>query len=764
MRVCGGPIAVLVASLLPLSALADDSQAVAAPGVDSQAPAVATLSIEGQRDRAEVVIDGSFRVPKYSIDSLGDGKQIVIHVEDAVLGPGGLQTHGSSALIVRSTASDSARGVRIAISLTRKATYRARSEDGTIRILFDAVEAPAAQGGQSSRKVASKPAAVSGGYAPIAATDVAPAPEAPAVSSVPTVQYVGIERRNGRERVIVELDRPAEFRIVPGTTGPAKMEVHGAKLGARVPSRVPGEVGAIVREVQIANEEGRVTLSVDRKGIGNATAIREGNRIVWLFAGEVANTSSARQTETIAREAAVDVDGEEVAAFLSDVPLQVSAAAKGGKTYEGRRIDLDFKDADIHNILRLLSEVGNVNVVTADDVTGSVTIKMRSVPWDQALDVILTSKGLGMVRRGNLIRVAPQATLEKERELAIAREKQRLALAPLETRLIPVSYAGASTLQPRVNELLSERGKVAVDVRTNILVVRDVPENLDNVEELVRSLDTQTPQVLIEARIVEAGASFTNEFGIQWGGDVVMSSATGNPTGLLFPHDLTIAGGSTDTQTPTAGLSPFGGAPNPNFVVNFPAPAGTGRGAAIGLSMGSLSGNVNVSVRLSAFETSGDLRIISAPRILTLDNHAATISQGTSIPYSQVGAQGVQTTFQEAVLSLNVTPHVTNDGAVSMDVSISRNEPDFNQRSARGDPTILKRQAQTTLLVQDGHTAVIGGIFTRNSGHGFDQIPFFGDIPILGVLFQHRTQRDARSELLIFLTPRIVNRGEALSH
>ncbi|HKU36676.1 MAG TPA: type IV pilus secretin PilQ, partial [Polyangiales bacterium] len=442
----------------------------------------------------------------------------------------------------------------------------------------------------------------------------------------------------------------------------------------------------------------------------------------------------------------------------------VAAAAKNGQRYEGRRIDLDFKDADIHNILRLLSEVGNVNVVTADDVSGSVTIKMRSVPWDQALDVILTSKGLGMVRRGNLIRVAPQATLEKERELAIAREKQRLALAPLETRLIPVSYAGAQTLQPRVSELLSERGKVAVDQRTNILVVRDVPENLDNVEELVRSLDTQTPQVLIEARIVEAGTSFTNEFGIQWGGDVVMSSATGNPTGLVFPHDLTIAGGSTDGQTPTAGLSPFGGTPNPNFVVNFPAPAGTGRGAAIGLSMGSLSGNVNFSLRLSAFETTGQVRIISAPRILTLDNHSATISSGTSIPYSQVGAQGVQTTFQEAVLALNVTPHVTNDGAVSMDVSVSRNEPDFNQRSARGDPTIFKRQAQTTLLVQDGHTAVIGGIYTRNSGHGFDQIPVFGDIPILGVLFQHHTQRDARNELLIFLTPRIVNRGEALSH
>jgi type IV pilus assembly protein PilQ len=727
MRVCGGKFVVLVASFFPLSALADDSQ-----------PAVASLHIEGERDRAEVVIEGSWGVPKYSLDALDDGKQVIVHVEDAVLGPEGMETHGSSQLVVRSSASTSARGVRISIDLSRRASYRARSEDGKIRVFFDAREATAA---------------------PLPRT--AAAPQAP--SGQATVQRVGIERRNGRERVVIELDRPAEFRILPGSTGPARMEVEGARTGVNLPSRIQGEAGLVVREVQVGSSPDRVTLSVDRKGTGNATAIREGNRIVWMFSGESAAPKHARQTETIAREAAVDVDGEEVAAFLSDVPLQVSAA-KAGQRYEGRRIDLDFKDADIHNILRLLSEVGNVNVVTADDVSGSVTIKMRSVPWDQALDVILTSKGLGMVRRGNLIRVAPQATLEKERELAIAREKQRLALAPLETRLIPVSYAGATTLQPRVSELLSERGKVAVDVRTNILVVRDVPENLDNVEELVRSLDTQTPQVLIEARIVEAGANFSNDFGIQWGGDVVMSSATGNPTGLIFPHDLTLAGGTTDTQTPTAGLSPFGGTPNPNFVVNFPAPVGTGRGGAIGLSMGSLSGNVNVSVRLSAFETSGDLRIISAPRILTLDNHAATISSGTSIPYSQVGAQGVQTTFQEAVLSLNVTPHVTNDGAVSMDVAISRNEPDFNQRSARGDPTILKRQAQTTLLVQDGHTAVIGGIYTRNSGHGFDQIPFFGDIPILGVLFQHRTERDARGELLIFLTPRIVNRGEALSH
>jgi type IV pilus assembly protein PilQ len=179
--------------------------------------------------------------------------------------------------------------------------------------------------------------------------------------------------------------------------------------------------------------------------------------------------------------------------------------------------------------------------------------------------------------------------------------------------------------------------------------------------------------------------------------------------------------------------------------------------------MGSLSGNFNLAVRLSAFETTGHVRIISSPRILTLDNHTATISQGTSIPFSQVSASGVQTAFQEARLSLTVTPHVTNDGAVNMQVAISRDEPDFNQRSARGDPTILKRTANTQLLVQDGHTAVIGGIYTRNTGRGYDQVPFFGEIPIIGWFFSHSQTRDGRNELLIFLTPRIVNRSTALA-
>ena len=279
----------------------------------------------------------------------------------------------------------------------------------------------------------------------------------------------------------------------------------------------------------------------------------------------------------------------------------------------------------------------------------------------------------------------------------------------------------------------------------------------------MHALDTQTPQVLIEARVVEATSSYTRDVGIQWGGDTTFGPATGNPTGLAFPSSVGVTGGASDSTTPTAGLSPFSSTvSNPNFAVNLPAAVGTGEGGALGINLGSINNVVNLALRLSAAEASGMLRIISSPRVLTLDNAQARIAQGTLIPFSQISAQGVQTTFQEAKLQLLVKPHVTSDGSIAMHVKINRDEPDFNQTSAQGAPTILKREAETELLVQDGHTAVIGGIFTRNTGRNLNQVPLLGDIPILGVLFQRRRASDTRGELVIFLTPRIVNRAESL--
>ncbi len=588
------------------------------------------------------------------------------------------------------------------------------------------------------------------------------------LSSIPAF---GTNKR-GSSRTVLSLEAtslPRELRRILDVTAFAGR----VKTIATYPD--PGSPSRVI--VEVTHSEGVEQLVTKR-----------GRRLVWQFysagtvpsalSGRAPDGGTARRTRTVAVEqlpiparveqrTEPESPGEPVAVESVGDPTEVGAFTPAvlaqEQGYAGGRVDLDLKDSDIHNVLRLLAEIGRVNIITSDDVKGSVTLRMRNVPWSQALDVILQTKGLGKEQRGNLIRVAPVDVLAKERELEMERLRSQIELTPLETRLIPISYADAAALQPRAGELLSPRGSVSVEPRTNVLVARDLAGNLDQIEELVRALDTQTPQVLVEARIVEATSRFQRDVGIQWGGDASFSATTGNPTGLAFPNSVGVAGGATDGQAPTAGLSPFSQTvENPNFAVNLPAAVGTGSGGAIGMSLGSIDNTINLALRLSAAESSGMVRIISSPRVLTLDNRTARISQGTLLPYSQVSANGVQTTFQEAKLQLLVKPHVTAEGSVAMTVKINRDEPDFNQTSASGDPTILKREAETELLVMDGHTAVIGGIFSRNSGRSLDQVPFFGDIPLLGLLFQRRRSSDSRSELVIFLTPRIVNRAQAL--
>jgi type IV pilus assembly protein PilQ len=612
---------------------------------------------------------------------------------------------------------------------------------------------------------------------------------APASRETGRVLDVHFDHRPPHDRLVVRLTGSASHKVTRPRPGKSVLTLDDCRVPEELSKTLDmtafqGPLGRVSVFPQAGN---RVILEAEHSPTAQSKVATEGAGLVWIFfepgngpwaeTGVAADGGPARRARTVHVED--DLDGiPQVHAGYDGGELieRTSAPADAGaftpavvaqqrpqQRFAGRRIDLDLKDADIHNVLRLLADVGHVNVVTADNVSGAVTIRMRNVPWDQALDTVLQAKKLGMVRQGNMIRVAPLADLEKERELEIARRKQEAKLAPLETRLIPVSYADATALQARAKDMMSPRGAIAVDERTNVLIVRDVAGNLNQIEELIRSLDTQTPQVLVEARIVEATSRYLRDVGIQWGGDATFSPATGNPTGLVFPSGVGVVGGASDNNTPTAGLSPFSNrVANPNFAVNLPAAVGTGQGGALGLTFGSIDNNINLAVRLSAAESSGMLRILSSPRVLTLDNHEARISQGTLIPFSQISAMGVQTSFQEAKLQLLVKPHVTADGSVSMKVKVNRDEPDFNQTSPRGDPTILKREAETSLLVSDGHTAVIGGIFTRNTGRNLDQVPFFGDIPILGLLFQRRRASDSRSELVIFLTPRIVNRAEAL--
>ncbi len=421
-----------------------------------------------------------------------------------------------------------------------------------------------------------------------------------------------------------------------------------------------------------------------------------------------------------------------------------------------RKITLDIHDADINDLLRLLSDEINTSIVVNPDVKGNVTLSLKSVPLDQALDIILRMHNLGMRYEGNVIWIAKAETFRAEEERQIKAAEVRERLEPLEVRLIPVNYATASDLQTNVSSLLSSRGTVNIDTRTNTLILKDVAANLDAAEILVNNLDTQTPQILIEARIVETQANFTKEIGIQWGGDGIASAQTGNATGIVFPSTVGIAGGSTSDNN--AGTSS-----SPNFAVNLPASVGTGAGGALGITLGSLGGAINLNIRLSALENKGFLKIVSAPRIMTLDNIQASIQQGTSIPISVVSAAGAQTVFYDAKLNLEVTPHVTRDGNVYLKINITKNEPDFGNTGASGDPSIIQKEAHTELLVPDGETTVIGGIYTRNTSQSMASVPFFGSIPILGYLFKSTSETDNRTELLIFITPRIINRDASIA-
>ncbi|HSN99522.1 MAG TPA: type IV pilus secretin PilQ [Candidatus Nanopelagicales bacterium] len=758
--------ALAVGVVLAVGAVAGDAAA------DAAAIQVRDVKLSAPTDDTAEIVIATSGAPRFSARVTDGGKRLLVDIEGAeVKGAPGAITRGNrlvGGVMTQSFPAGAQKTTRVLVQLAQSAAYRVRAEEGALVIALAAAE---------------KTAPMS------AAAPARPAPAAAPQAAGATISDVRFDHRPGHDRILVELSSmPAFTQSSPGP-GRVVLELKGARLPDGLQRTLDvGAFGGVVRSISTyrrKSDASRVVVEIEAREGASASVTREGNLLVLTMAeGQVHSMLSgkgvdggiARRARTVAREDSLDEGLPRVetsfegAAGISESTTEpdqadafLPALAGQQRRFTGRRIDLDLKDADIHNVLRLVSDVGRVNIVTADNVSGNVTIRMRNVPWDQALETVLQAKGLGMVRQGNMIRVAPIADLNKERELELARRKSEQQLAPLETRLIPVSYAEAAELQARSKDLLSPRGSLAVDERTNVLIARDVGGNLNQIEELIQALDTQTPQVLIEARIVEATSRYLRDVGIQWGGDVSFSAATGNPTGLAFPNSVGIVGGASDANTQSAGLSPFANrVANPNFAVNLPATVGSGQGGAVGLSFGSINNAVNLAVRLSAAESSGMLRIISSPRILTLDNREARISQGTLIPFSQVSAQGVQTVFQEAKLQLLVRPHVTADGSVAMHVKINRDEPDFNQTSARGDPTILKREAETDLLIMDGHTAVIGGIFTRNTGRNLDQLPFFGDIPVIGVLFQRRRASDTRSELVIFLTPRIVNRAEAL--
>lgn len=404
------------------------------------------------------------------------------------------------------------------------------------------------------------------------------------------------------------------------------------------------------------------------------------------------------------------------------------------KVYTGKRVTLEFVDADIRKIFQLIAEVSNLNILVGDDVTGTISIKLVNVPWDQALDVILDTKGLGMKRKDNIVVIRPLSKITSlaDEELAAQRAYERSL--ELRTNIFDVNYASVSDVAGQFNTYKSERGTISVDARTNRVIVNDIAPRIEKMAELLKHLDIPEKQVLIEARIVEATSTFTQDLGIQWGIHYRDGSAS-----LLGINSL-------DTG--------FGG-----LITNIPPTSGfqsaTTAGGSMGLSFGKLTSNVQIDLRLSAAAENGEVKIISTPKVVTLNNKAAKISQGQMIPYSTVSAEGTKTEFIEAALTLEVTPHITADGGVSMKIKATNNSA--GSAATGVAPPINKKEATTELLVQNGETTVIGGIYVDSDSTTDSGVPYLKDIPLLGWLFKSTNQTKTKTELLIFITPKIVS-------
>jgi type IV pilus assembly protein PilQ len=402
--------------------------------------------------------------------------------------------------------------------------------------------------------------------------------------------------------------------------------------------------------------------------------------------------------------------------------------------YSGKKISLNLVDTEIKQIFRLFHEISGLNFVLDPAVEGKVTIVLDNVPWDQALDIILKNNGLDKTLENNVIRIAPTAKLAAE----AASRKQLKEAKDLEVEPITVtrtlSYAKAEEVEKVIRDggVLSTRGKVIVDKRTNALIISDIPKKVTPLDQLISTLDSETPQVMIEARIVETSKSFSQDLGVVWGFSAIADASRGTKTNLAFPQNASV-----------------------KYGLNVP---GAGTASTLAFKFGNILDSFTLDIALSDLENEGRGRILSSPKIATQNNERAEIEQGVRIPVVTTTATEINVQFVSASLRLAVTPQITADGTVAMDVIVENNTPDFVNRV--GDvPPINTQRAQTKILVADGGTAVIGGIFTVNEGQSEVGVPWFRHIPGLGWLFKTRNITNENRELLIFITPKIVKIG-----
>jgi type IV pilus assembly protein PilQ len=441
------------------------------------------------------------------------------------------------------------------------------------------------------------------------------------------------------------------------------------------------------------------------------------------------------------------------------------------KEYTGERLTLNFQDIDVRAVLQLLADTSGQNIVVSDSVRGSLTLRLQNVPWDQALDIVLQTKGLAMRRRDNVIMVGPQEEVAAREKAELAARKDIQELAPLRTEYLQVNYAKSGDIAGLIKSasggsLLSSRGNVTVDERTNTLLVQDTAERLADIRKLVSTLDIPVRQVLIESRIVIVSDDFSRDLGVRFGvtnvddrsDGLVAVSGSAQATNTIINSAISntaSTGNPFPVQVPT-GEGNFLNRYNVNLPVSNPA----GR-----IALAILDSNTLIDLELSAAQAEGRGEIVSSPRVITANQREAVIEQGVEIPYQESASSGATTTqFKKAVLSLKVTPQITPDNKVILDLTVSKDSVGQLVPSATGGfvPSIDTRSIQTQVLVNDGQTVVLGGIMETERRDTENKVPWLGDIPVVGYLFKSKSTSDKKTELLIFVTPKILREGANL--
>lgn len=589
---------------------------------------------------------------------------------------------------------------RLIINLTQLTPYSARVEGNTLFVVV----------GQGANKTASSPAPK--------ASRAAVATPAPARAYPPVGKAIrGVDFQRGTQgegNVVIDLSDPSIAPDIQERDG--KIILGFAKTQLPEPLRVRLDVKDFATPVQFVNASAtgdRATISIEPSGAFDYSTYQTDNKLTVSIRPMTVDDLQKRNTERFA--------------------------------YTGEKLSLNFQDIDVRSVLQLIADFTNLNLVASDTVQGGITLRLQNVPWDQALDLVLKTKGLDKRKIGNVLLVAPAAEIAAREQQELESQKQIADLAPLRRELLQVNYAKAADIAKLFQSVTSaeakadERGSITVDERTNNIIAYQTQERLDELRRIVAQLDIPVRQVMIEARIVEANVDYDKSLGVRWGGSV-QNKGNWNTSGVSNGANASSTIGTPGSTSTNAPFVDLGTAANTS-----------------GIGIAFITDNVLLDLELTAMEKTGNGEIVSQPKVVTSDKETAKILKGTEIPYQEASSSGATSvSFKEASLSLEVTPQITPDNRIIMEVKVTKDEPDYLNK-VQDVPPIKKNEVNAKVLVNDGETIVIGGVFSNTQSKVVDKVPFLGDVPYLGRLFRRDVVSEKKSELLVFLTPRIMN-------